>query len=129
MSNMADNTFLNHAKITMGMAIESLNKDVQGRVYDAIVQGYERGAQWASENPNDLDYVSKAAFDYADKTTGDTRRMECVDCGDDENVYRNNDGKYRCMAHLHIDEPGKPGLITRFRNYLFRRKLPRAKDY
>jgi ABC-type nitrate/sulfonate/bicarbonate transport system substrate-binding protein len=38
-------------------------------VYMAIVRAYQRGAEWMKENPDDFEYVTKAAFDYADKVT------------------------------------------------------------
>lgn len=36
---------------------------------EMIAAAYERGAAWATENPNSSEYVKKAARDYADKTT------------------------------------------------------------
>lgn len=46
-----------------------LADDVRAEVYRQIVSAYERGARWAHENPDCPEYIAKAAYDYADKTT------------------------------------------------------------
>ena len=33
-----------------------------------IVDAYKRGAAWIKENPDDAEFLEKAARDYADKT-------------------------------------------------------------
>lgn len=44
-----------------------------GQLFEALVHAYMRGAEWAHQY-GDLEYLQKAAYDYADKTMGAMRK-------------------------------------------------------
>lgn len=51
---------------TRGMGDEYVSTDV---VASMLAAAYRRGAEWVRENPDSYEYLAKASYDYADKTT------------------------------------------------------------